>query len=385
MTPARPRFAILRRLAVALLVLHPWATPVRAASLASVFDEVLRFEGVLQTSPRFRQRLEGVIASFERTAVRSADFVATATTPGFAYTFDPATGVFTRTEAALGPVYVEPASTVGRGGVNVSLAYQYADFDELDGQSLEQALDSLRQVRGTDVFDIRTRKLELRSQIVSVSGTYGVTDRLDVNLLVPIFITTLQLNGASVLLVAGADPFTNQFVARETAVGPGDLLLRAKYRFADWLGLQLASLLTLRLPTGDTADFQGIGDVTVAPILVAQRRLGPHLVQANLGIELNAGDVARSRLRYAVGASVRLIGRMSLLLQVVGSSGFADDDFSEGNVSGTVPRTDIVDGGGGLEIALTPSVFAYLGALVPLTNDGLRAPVVPGGLISMRF
>lgn len=380
-----PRLRVLFVFRLGVLLLLAVAVPARADSLASIFDEVLRFQGGLETSPRFRRKLESVIVGFQRNAVRTADFVATATTPGFAYTYDPETGVPTRIESALGPVYVEPANTVGRGGVNVSVAYQYSNFTDLDGRSLEASLDTLQQVRGTDFLDIRTRKLAFRSQVFSVSGTYGITDRWDVNLLLPVFVSTLQLNGTSVLLVPGARPFSNTFVARGTAGGLGDVLLRTKVRLGDRLGLQLASEFTLRVPTGNPDDFQGLGDVTLTPTFIAQRAFGPHLVQANLGVEVDASDVTQSRIRYAVGTSVRLVGRVSLLAQVIGSSGFVDDDFTQGDVSGTVPRTDIVDAGAGIEIALTPSIFAYLGALVPLTEDGLRAAVVPTGRVVARF
>jgi len=61
----------------------------RAESLASIFDQVLRFEGVLDTSPRFRRELERVLVGFKLNAVRTADIVTTATTPGFVYEYDP--------------------------------------------------------------------------------------------------------------------------------------------------------------------------------------------------------------------------------------------------------------------------------------------------------
>lgn len=368
-----------------VVLLLQGVTPARADSLSSIFDQMIRFRGGLVNFPAVRREIERVVVSFELNAVRTADFVSTATTPGFVYAYDPETGVFTRTESALGPAYVEPAETVGRHGINLIGAYQYANFTELDGESLEASLDALRGAQGTDFLDVRTRKLAFRSQVFSVSGTYGITDRWDVNLLLPVFLSTLQLNGTSVLLVPGAAPFRNTVVARDTALGLGDALLRTKYRLPDRLGLALAAVLTLRVPTGNPDDFQGLGDVTVTPTFVAQRAFGPHVVRANLGVEFNAGDVQQTRIRYALGASLRVLTRLSVLLQFIGTSGLVDDDFTERDVSGTIPRSDIIDGGAGLEVALTPSVFAYVGALVPLTDDGLRAPVVPTGRIAARF
>lgn len=362
------------------------ARQTRAHSLKNLFDQTLQFEGQLERSPQFRRGLESVIVSFQLNAVRTADFVATATTPGFAYSYDPETGVFKRTETARGPVYVEPADTVGRGGFDVSFAYQYANFTELNGQSLEDAFDEqLQQVRGTDFLDVRTRKFDFYSQVFALSGTYGLTDRWDVNLLVPVFLTTLKLNGTSALLVPGADPFFNNFVENDTKLGVGDLLLRTKYRLDDRLGLRLATELTLRVPSGNTDNFQGLGDVTVTPLFIVQRAFGPHVAQVNLGVELNAGAVSQSRIRYAIGATFRVLSRLSFLAHIIGNSGFVNDHFNEGDVSGVVSRTDIVDASAGFEFSITQKIVAYVGALVPLTNDGLRAEAVPTGWIGARF
>jgi hypothetical protein len=368
-----------------ILLVHRCTPVVHARSLAQLFDRVLRFEGALEQSPRFRRQLDAIIVSFRQNAARTADFVATATAPGFAYSYDPETGVFVRTDIARSPVYVEPADTIQRGGFSVGFAYQYSNFTELDGQSLEDALDELREVRGTDFLDIRTRKLAFRSQLFSFSATYGITDRWNVNLLLPVFLTTLQLNGTSVLLVPGARPFRNDFVERDTKLGVGDMLLRTKYRWPDQLGLQLAAEFILRVPSGNEDNFQGIGDVTLTPLFIVQKVFGPHVVQANLGVEVDAGNISRSRARYAIGATLRILRQLDFQAHVVGSSGFTDDQFTEDDVRGVVARTDIVDAVAGFEFAFTQHVFGFVGAIVPLTNDGLRADVVPTGWIGARF
>ncbi len=212
-----------------------------AHSLKNLFDQVLQFEGQLDRSPRFRRGLESVIASFQLNAVRTADFVATATTPGFAYRYDPETGVFKRTETARGPVYVEPADTVGRNQFDVSFAYQYANFTELDGESLEDAFDSeLTAVRGTDKLDIRTRKFSFYSQVFALSGTYGLTDRWDVNVLIPVFLTTLKLNGTSALLVPGAGTLPEHVrrerhqAGRRRSAAPYQISSRGSLRDSRW-------------------------------------------------------------------------------------------------------------------------------------------------------
>ena len=91
------------------------------------------------------------------------------------------------------------------------------------------------------------------------------------------------------------------------------------------------------------------------------------------------------RARYAVGATVEILRSLDFLVNVVGNSGFTDTHFTTGDVSGVVGRTDIVDAVSGVEIALGGSLVAQLGAIVPLTHDGLRATVVPVAWLGGRF
>jgi outer membrane putative beta-barrel porin/alpha-amylase len=60
----------------------------------------------------------------------------------------------------------------------------------------------------------------------------------------------------------------------DDATGVGDLLLRTKYHFLSLNGFNLASGLSLRLPTGDEDDFQGLGDVVVTPYLTVSQEYG---------------------------------------------------------------------------------------------------------------
>jgi hypothetical protein len=379
------RLSSLRSILIALL-LHLSVAPIHASSLKSLFDQVLEFEGQLEQSPKFRRGLESVIISFQRAAVQTADFVATSTTPGYAYSWDPATSSFQRIETSRGSVYVEPADTVGRGGIELSVAYLYSNFTKLNGDSLSDSFDQqLQKVRGTDVLDIKTTNFEFRSQVLSFAATYGITDRWDVDLLLPVFLTTLQLDGTSVLLVPGAFPLRNSFDEDGTKLGIGDILLRTKYRLPDELGFQFAAAFTLRVPSGNPDNFQGLGDVTLTPLFVVQRAVGPHLFRANLGVDVNAGRVSQSRIRYAVGATFHLVRHLSFSVDVIGSSGLANDNFTEGDVSGVVPRTDIVDAVAGFEIAFPGNVVAQIGAIVPLNHDGLRADVVPAGWVGAKF
>src|SRR5439155_780606 len=100
-------------------------------------------------------------------------------------------------------------------------------------------------------------------------------------------------------------------ITRGNAVGVGDILLRAKYQFAEQNGLRSAAGLQLRLPSGNQDDFQGTGDFEASPFLylstVLWSRVEPH---ANLGIDLRTDDVERSQARYGLGADVDVTKRI---------------------------------------------------------------------------
>jgi len=358
---------------------------VLGASLADGFDQVLEFAGRLERSPRFRRKLDRVVTTIRRNAVRSADFVVTATAPGFAYRWNPTLQAFDRAPSSQGPVFAEPPQTVGKHTLEIGVSHLYSDFSGIDDVSLEDSLDALREVRGADVLDVRAADFDLRTHVLSFSGTYGISDAWDVNLLVPVLVTRLELRGRSALLLPGAPAFENRFDVDDAAAGIGDVLLRTKHRLPGEGPIETAAALTLRVPSGAVDDFQGLGDVTLTPVVTLGTALGLHEVHLNAGFEVNAGTPARSRLRYALGTTLHVVPALAIVADVLGSSGIDDDPFTENGVRGHLPRSDVVDLSLGLKLRLAQRLVAHLGALVPLTRDGLRADVTPTGGIQARF
>jgi hypothetical protein len=163
-------------------------------------------------------------------ASAAADFPAVSTVPGLTFRYNPALQAFERSSGSLGPVYVERPQTIGRGKLDVGFAYLFQDFDELDGASLDGLSFRLSHadccggpgfatpdgvIGGTpetefelDTADIVFDKFDLESHVLSLYATYGITDRWDVNVLLPIIFTSLDVSTRAVL---------NNF-----AINPGD-------------------------------------------------------------------------------------------------------------------------------------------------------------------
>jgi hypothetical protein len=252
---------------------------------------------------------------------------------------------------------------------------------------------------------LATREFSLKSNVFSLFGTYGLTDRWDVNVLLPLFFSSLSLRGVERARVGeAAEAFP--LGASANAFGPGDLFLRTKYRVAVVDEVKLAAALTLRLPTGNEDNFQGLGDTIVAPAVVASRAWGRQEVRATLGFELNAGDLQRTRAFYAIGGTIQPWARVGFPIDVIGSSSFVNDTFtipargkivpsslptgfiqsvSSNEVAAFVPQSNVVDIAIGVKANPWRTLVIYANAIVPLTNDGLRAPVLPAGGVEYRF
>lgn len=403
----------MRRMAVAglvsLLMLVQVAT---AASLSDLLGPTADLLGPLNK----------VTAPFEfelqRTISRGTDFPATATTPGFTYKLNPELGVYERSSVSLGSAFLDRADTVGKGRFDLGISYLHADFTEKDGDSLDGFQDVVLYSRfgGTggflDAAQVDFLKFDLSTDALYFSSTYGILPNLDVNLLVPLFITSLDVRQRLTTKLTGSQLTAER---SDDAVGPGDVQIRLKYLLGEWSNVKGALGLAFRAPTGSEEDFQGIGDPTVTPSFVMSGSLGRLDLHGNLGFEFNADDMERSRFAYGIGTSYGVFDRLTINVDVIGTSQVTDDEVSEtvafpaaevreinvnnigrrfevtplgshsSEVSTTLDRLDVVDIAVGLKFNLFGKVVAFASAIVPLTSDGVRADVIPAGGIEATF
>jgi predicted Ser/Thr protein kinase len=183
----------------------------------------------------------------------------------------------------------------------------------------------------------------------------------------------------------------------DDATGVGDLLLRTKYHFLNTNGFNLAGGLSLRLPTGDEDDFQGLNDVILTPYLALSQEWGRFDFHFQAGFDVNADDTERSRARYGIGLTTQLVERVAFLIDIIGSSNVTEQDISV-----TIPvivgsaevgsqtitqglRTDIVDLAVGFKAAFAQSVVGFAAVFLPLNDDGLRSDAVPTAGLEVSF
>ncbi len=168
------------------IVLAPRSTP-EAPSHAAHFKPSPE---QLQTPIQFNQQLVTLLSSLPFGS----------SSGGFTYTYDPSVGTFSRSSESFGPLFAERALTIGRERGSLGVSYQRSTYDTFEGKNLRereikfyiQHTDCCGKVQngvqapdGTllnpafegDLIEAAL-SLNLTTDLVVFSATYGLTDRL---------------------------------------------------------------------------------------------------------------------------------------------------------------------------------------------------------------
>jgi hypothetical protein len=302
----------------------------------------------------------GAVEAFaDRFRGQFANFPLGSSSGGFTYTFDESTGAYARASNSFGPSFTERATTLGRGKVSVGFNYQRSTFDSFGGEDLREG-DITFYLPHTDCCsaaapppsgqipgfegDLVEAALDLKATTDTFAAfvVFGVTDRLDLGVSVPLSRVKLDANvQATIIRLASADtPLVHTFVegqdvAQATfsesgeASGIGDIVVRTKYNFARGGNLGLSAALDLRLPTGDEENLLGLGTTQAKVFLIASGgndTFAPHL---NVGFTVS-GDGPRegtlvftplpvsNEFNYAGGIEVVAHPRVTLIGDILG-------------------------------------------------------------------
>ena len=266
---------------------------------------------------------------------------------GFTYRFDPALGVFTRTSDSFGPVYAERADTIGKGKFNIGLNYSHYTFDRIDDLSLRDGdvrlvfthQDVNNDNSNLEPFvegDVITASLfiKIETDITALVVSYGVSDRLDLGLAIPLVRVDLeaQTDASIQRLATGAvapdihrflnGGTTETFRQSGTASGVGDVVLRGKFRLlgGERGGLSIAE--DLRLPTGEERDLLGTGGTQAKTFVIGSLHLGSFSPHVNGGYiwSVGSGDAGEipDEISYTAGFDWAVSPRMTVAVDVLG-------------------------------------------------------------------
>ncbi len=314
------------------------------------------------------------------------------------YRFNEATGTYERIEGALGPILSERGSTTGKGNLNLSLAYTFADYQRIAGNdTIELVLPHCLTSDCTfgdpnrpylhDTIHVQLH-FRLKSQALTFSAIYGLTNRLDVGVVVPYVRNDLQVfTHAFVNISPGSSSATHHFdpnietpdqFGTGTAVGIGDITTRAKYSLAPRLGIDSAAMLDLTLPSGDRNNFLGTGRTRLRASYIASKtahRFTPHF---NAGYEVDFGETKLDSFDYRAGTEILASPRLTVTADLMG---VVRPRASSLFVSPILPDTQLVgrseiDGAIGGKWKLSGDRALLLNLLVPLNTAGIRPTYV---------
>jgi len=240
----------------------------------------------------------------------------------------------------LGPILTDRASTIGRHHLFVSFTASQFYFTDIDGLGLGKIPFTYSAVSNTSTVHVE-ELLNIHfkiNQYVAIA-TYGVTNRLDVSMILPIervSIGTASFNTQDYIVDntsnIGQGPFPAQPInSRGIASGIGDILFSAKYVVKSEERSTLAVGLNMRTPTGDDRNYLGSGAWGTNPYAVFSyvSRLSPHVrlgYQWNSETELNPNLVRPGSnlalpggLQYDFGADWAWTKKLTLAGDIMGN------------------------------------------------------------------
>ncbi len=278
----------------------------------------------------------------------------------FLFQYDPALDTYVAS-SRLGPTAFRTAQTIGRGNFGLRFAGSYLDlnrnFDTI-------AYGGSRTPNGETVLFTRLgHSVDAQVGIMSLSGTYGLLDALDIDLNVPVTIVSAQADESFVTCsndsipgCTGTEPISDAPVvgartldildaaladgrlayrsgtARElgadfnedTSVGLGRISLGGKWVFYETDGADLAFDLRLQFPSPSEDDFAGPDSWALDPRFIGEIRVSEDTrILLDLGYSNDFTFDELSSFQWSLGASYGLE-------YATFDAGFAGSVFREG-------------------------------------------------------
>jgi Putative MetA-pathway of phenol degradation len=341
---------------------------------------------------------------------------------------------------SFGPVLTDRAETLGKGKIYVSLSYQYFNFDKADGVNLknfgavfahEPEPDSCSQpgpppcVNGEPVYtqDIvaTTNRIDLKVNQLTFVSTYGVANKVDVSVAVPILNVHMGVRSTATIFnfepppvnhrfAQTADPFNASFSNSGSSFGMGDITLRAKYLALQGETSAVALGVDFRLPTGDANNFLGSGTWGFRPFGIYTARLGrisPHGTvgflgngQSSLAGDVTSNPVMKAHLpdvfSYSFGADGTVFSRLGVSADFIGQTLLHEfkihstmiTDYggnTHEDISTSTANVNLASIAVGVKVNPTRNLLVTANGLFRVNNAGLHSKPAPLVGISYSF
>lgn len=366
----------------------------------------------------------GTLISFIGSAISQniATLPVSATSGGSTFRFEG--GVPVATSGSPGPVFGERALTLGRGRVFVGANVSRLHFETLRGVRLDDVEMTFTHENVTgpqcdsivgascapygvpthenDVITLRLA-LDMDMTVTSFFLSFGLADRVDIGVVLPIVSTSLRgTSDAQISPFGGtiaqhffggtaANPVlsTSRFV-EGSATGVGDIAARVKVNVNRSDRTNFSLLGDVRFPTGSEDDLLGSGHLAARGLGILSARFGAFSPHANVGYLFRSGDSQNNAVLATVGfdhlmapwatMAVDLVSELQVgegKLRLPGPVTYEEPFRRTINVT-NIPneRDDLINGSFGFKFTTRSGITLVANTLWPLNRGGLRPNVL---------
>jgi hypothetical protein len=365
------------------------------------------------------------IISFLTNAVGSnvANLPVSASSGGETFRFEGATPV--RTSISPGPIYAERAQTLGSGRLFMSLSRTGLSYETLRGVPMDDLslvfthanvdFPGCDQQFGGDCsrygipllenefIDFRLG-LNVTVDVTAFALTYGVNDRIDLGVVLPVVKTAIRgTSEASIVPFGSTGPASHFFAGTEddpvltatrfvegSSSGLGDVSARVKVNLRAATPVSLAVLAEGRFPTGSEEDLRGSGAVALRGIGIVSARFGEFSPHANIGYQYRGRELDPDVFLLTAGFDQLLSSWATMAAELItefpiGSSeipvpqdAVLEEPFRRVIHTSSIPdrRDDIINASLGLKLSIPRAVTLVANSAFPLNRGGMRPDVL---------
>lgn len=313
---------------------------------------------------------------------------------GFLYRLNPELGTVERATESFGGFFVERALTPGNGHASFGISTSTTSFNRFNGRSLRDGalVTVANQFRDEAApYDTESLILHLRSSVMTVFGSVGVGNRVEIGAAVPL--VQLSLDGQRIDNYRGT--MLIQASGDASASGLADIALRGKVNLVAVRAGGVAVAGEVRLPTGDADNLLGAGKASLRIMGIGSLERGAFALHGNAAVV--TGGIS-SEYDFGGAVSIAVDPRVTLSGETLVRK--VTELHSLALVSAPHPELIGVD-----TFRLAPTLGAEtLGAIVtgvkwnvthtfvigghltwPLTRGGLTAPLTPTVALEYAF
>jgi len=405
-----------------LFIFGPGQSPLFLAGTASNPNATVALHGTHFEPSAATQN--GTIIDFLTDAVGGnvADFPFSAASGGTTFRFEGGTPV--PTSISTGPIFAERGQTLGSGRMLMGFSYNTFRYSSIRGVDLHNvnlvfthvnvtgpACDSIVGKSCTpygvptlenDIMPFNL-SLDISVSLASFTFTYGISDRLDIGVAIPVVSTTLVGQSQANIIPFGGDSAFHYFAGTATdpvlsasrfvqgqATGLGDVAVRLKLNVHNTDRSSVALLADGRFPTGSEDDLLGAGQFSGRLVAVMSARFDAFSPHADIGYLRRVGAfrndavVATIGFDHLMAPAVTMAADVISQLQVgnnkllIPTSVTYQEPFVRTVRTSDIPniRDDLINGSLGFKFTIHGGPTVITNALVPLNRGGLRADVL---------